>query len=113
MQTLLFTGVMGLVMSNYFNVHQVLIMQGVLLPVNAIDNVLVKKYILGDTTKIHNELTEEPTDKPSEIKEKVSDDAPKVEILSETPAATTTNTVKKRSAAVAKGKSADISSIDE
>lgn len=48
-QSLMFTFVMGMVMTMQFNVHQVLVMQGVLLPVNSLDNVLIQKYLFGKT----------------------------------------------------------------
>ena len=114
----MFTGVMGLVMTNYFGVHQVLVMQGVLLPVNAFDNVLVKKYIFGDKSKLYDELTEDPTNsngEKKEVKNETESTSERVEILSETSSETSPKGgAKKRAKAKAKATSDDnLNSIDE
>lgn len=93
-QTLLFTGAMGLAMTFMFNVHQVLVMQGVLLPVNALDNVLIQKYILGATKNdegqpLWGETTEDPmakaavTDDKDKAASGSKEGSERVEILSE------------------------------
>lgn len=58
----------SLFMSFKFNVHVSLLMQGISLPMNAIDFPLIKKYLLGFKTKgelgarIYNEELKKPTD---------------------------------------------------
>lgn len=86
-QSVLFTGAMGLAMTFKFDVHQVLVMQGVLLPVNATDNILVKKYIFGQTKndeggELHGNVDEEPPAK-AVIKES-KEPSETVEIIEET-----------------------------
>lgn len=77
---------MGMAMTFMFGVHQMLVMQGVLLPVNATDNILVKKYIFGQTKndeggELHGNVDEEPAPKKEAVDDKPSGT---VEILEET-----------------------------
>jgi hypothetical protein len=50
----------SLFMSFKFNVHVSLLIQTAMLPVNAYDSVILKKYLIGATTA-YNELTAPPT----------------------------------------------------
>ena len=107
-QSTLFTGAMGMSMTFMFGVHQVLVMQGVLLPVNSTDNILVKKYIFGQTTNdeggaIHGNVDEEPP-----VKEAVTDVEPTtstdtVEILEETVNKDTNPTKESKKASTSTG----------
>jgi hypothetical protein len=120
-QSIMFTFVMGMVMTMQFGVHQVLVMQGVLLPVNATDNVLIQKYLFGKTEgdngkPLYGMLTSDPClDKdgkplpPTPEPAAETDDA-KVEIISETPAKDTG--VKKRNVAAKKEQKEDMANID-
>ena len=88
-QTLMFTFVMGMVMTMQFNVHQVLVMQGALLPVNSVDNLLIQKYLFGKKTAdnggpLYGALTSDPCSAESRALANQDESTERVEIISET-----------------------------
>lgn len=64
---ILISAALTIVMSFYFNVHLSLIMQGIMLPLNSFDSPVIKKHLLGVSSKangdrLYKELLEKPTD---------------------------------------------------
>jgi len=75
-QAIIMSGAISFFMSIKFNVHMSLLIQAVMMPLNAFDMLVLKKYILGvqkssDGTNLYNEFLSAPSIKSLEIAEKL------------------------------------------
>jgi hypothetical protein len=75
-QGILMSGGISFLMSVKFNVHMSLLVQAVMMPLNAMDMLVLKKYLLGtqknaDGSNLYNEFLSQPTLKSLEIAEKL------------------------------------------
>ena len=70
------SGGISFLMSMKFNVHMSLLIQAVMMPLNALDMIVLKKYLLGtqknaDGSNLYNEFLSHPTLKSLDIAEKL------------------------------------------
>ena len=70
------SGGISFLMSMKFNVHMFLLIQAVMMPLNALDMIVLKKYLLGtqknaDGSNLYNEFLSHPTLKSLDIAEKL------------------------------------------
>ena len=75
-QGILMSGGISFLMSMKFNVHMSLLIQAVMMPLNALDMIVLKKYLLGtqknaDGSNLYNEFLSQPTLKSLDIAEKL------------------------------------------
>ena len=75
-QGILMSGGISFLMSVKFNVHMSLLVQAVMMPLNAMDMLVLKKYLLGtqknaDGSNLYNEFLSQPTLKSLDIAEKL------------------------------------------
>jgi len=76
LQSALMSAGISFFMSYQFKVHMSLLMQAVMMPLNAVDSVILKKYLLGVTKNanggpLYNELMSAPTKESIAIAEKL------------------------------------------